>query len=1095
MPADVSPGPYRAAGALFPDVRPDGCAASLDETVLSEEGESVRGGDTGGSRFPPNFKIVAKITETRLSITWKVFDSHRSAHVVIKEPRPALLLDREVVERFRREIQLVSQLQHPSIVPILTPYLDAPPYFYTMPFIEGEHLDVYCDSRGLETPDRLRLFLRVCGVVSDAHRHGVIHRDLKPNNILVDEQGRPHLLDFGLGRVLREGVLGEEVRADVVLGAPGYMSPEQVDGLPGDTRTDVYALGVILFQLLTGELPIEPVPDFTELCRRVRDDPPRDPRALNATLSHEIRAIVLKTLRKNPAERYPSVAALAGDVENWLHTRPVGAVAPTALYVMGKWIRRNKGRAAMACATLVFGIALVVFLVASARHAAAQRERGRHEMAVPFGRGLVTEGNPVQAWDVLWREYLRYPSTRTEFALWQLFRKHPCALAVPGGPQYALASPPSGRWLASIEHGAIHRSLLLYDPEAGDIVWRRPLDPDQASCLSASADGGLLLVGGADGYLRTWRIPDDPARTTPHADYRTEVLADAPIVAVACSPDGQWVAIGTGGDPGGVVVCSAEALRQRGGSARVVSHLGQEGPPARDCTFSDDSTLLACSSGQGVAVWNVVTGERVLARDQCPAGRQLKGHGPIAFGHDNRFLYGAWQDVLRFDLHGEYADAVVLPEERARWGSRALAVAPGLGRYLAVGTGDGTVQIVELPVAAAPATPRVLSVRGFHDADANPIGICFVGGTHTLASASRDGLKLWDLNSTLPQSLPSHEHPIGLQLLDERVGLVVCHDASSGRRGLYLREPSGSLVPIGAGQDPLEVAQFAVSSSARWAAVTQQHPARLVVLDLAAAALVAEMPFAPDERVPHIAWYSEEPPVLLACVSAGAAPITGEAVTGELRAYRGPGDAAHAEWSAAALHVSRGECNHVTVGPSGDWVAVTFDGFTTADGTTHRGEIVVWQRHAESSAFPNAYAKRVFAGERYNWRIAGYVDGGGVLRLATTNAGKAITLWDASTGREVGRLRGHADVARDCAALPGGLLVTTSDDRSVRVWDVAAREEVCRLYDAARGTPRISVSGQRIGILDAHAVTIADLRELARFLARNERHVRAAPAR
>lgn len=1093
MSLDDSLEPYRRADRLYPDLRPT--ARSCDDTAQAS-GSSAARGDTGGPlRFPKNFTIDSQLAQTHLSITWKVFDAHRNAYVVIKEPRPELLLDREVLARFRREIQLVSQLSHESIVPVLTPYLDEPPYFYTMTFIEGEHLDVYCNSRGLETPDRLRLFLRVCGVVSDAHRHGVIHRDLKPNNILVDEQGRPHLLDFGLGRVLREGVLGEDVAADVVLGAPGYMSPEQVDGFSGDTRTDVYALGVILFQLLTGELPIEPVSDFTELCRRLRDDPPRDPRALNTTLSHDLRAIVLKALRKNPDERYPSAAALAGDVEDWLGARPVGAVAPTALYVMGKWIRRNKGRAAMACATLVLGVALVAFVVASARHAAVQRERGRHEMAVPFGRSLVTEGNPLLAWDILWAEYLRYPGTRTQFALWQLFRKHPCALAVPGGPQYALASPPSGRWLATIEHGPTQRSILLYDPEADDIVWRRPLGHDQASCLCFSADGRLLLAGGADGYLRAWRIPDDPARVAPHVEYEVEIRADAPIVVVACSPDGQWVAIGTEGDPSSVAVFWADALREPGGAAQPLMYLAPEGTPLRSCTFSDDSALLACSSRQGVAVWDVVTGAQVLARSQCPAARTLSGHGPLAFDHAGRFLYGAWQDVLRFDLHGEYDDAVILAEERARWGTRALAVSPGAGGYLAVGAGDGTVQIVELPSAAASATPRILPVRGFHDADANPIGISFVGGTHRLASASRDGLKLWDLNSTLPQSLRSQEHPVGLQLLDERVGHVVSHDESSGRRSLHLREPSGGLVTIRVGQDLSGAGRFAVSPSARWAAVAQRHPVRLVVLDVAAAALVADMTFAPDERVHHVAWYSEEPPVLLACVSAGTAPITGESVTGALRAYQRTGDPLRPEWSVAALHVSGGCCNHVTFCPSGDWVAVTFDGSTAADGTPCRGEIVVWQRQGDSGAFPDGYAKRVFSGERYNWRIAGLVDGSGALRLATTNAGKAITLWDASTGREVDRLHGHTDVARDCAALPGGLLVTTSDDRSVRIWDVAAREEVCRLYDAASGTPRISVAGQRIGILDAHSITIADLRELDRFLARNERHVRAAPAR
>ena len=205
---------YRDAVRAYPDLRP----ATDMGTVAAPDGH-----DAGGRRssFPAHYEIVAKIAETRLSRTWKARDHERRTFVVIKEPLAEFVTDPALLERFRREVQLVAQLSSPRVVPILATHLAEPPYFYTMPFIEGLHLDDYCTRRALSLPERLRLFLEVCDGVIHVHRHGIIHRDLKPNNVLVDEDGHPQLLDFGLSCVATAEHAHEFGADEVVMGSAG----------------------------------------------------------------------------------------------------------------------------------------------------------------------------------------------------------------------------------------------------------------------------------------------------------------------------------------------------------------------------------------------------------------------------------------------------------------------------------------------------------------------------------------------------------------------------------------------------------------------------------------------------------------------------------------------------------------------------------------------------------------------------------------------------------------------------------------------------------------------------------------------------------
>ncbi len=253
------------------------------------------------------------------------------------------------VDLFRRERQILAQLDHPNIARLLDGGSTAAgqPY-YVMEYVEGEPLSEYCRKRGLFAVERLRLFLKMCDGVSHAHRRLIIHRDLKPGNMLVNASGEPKLLDFGLAKVLDPTVESDLTLAGMPLLTPTYASPEQVRGEHLTTATDVYSLGVILYELLTGRLPYESKGQtLFQIWTAVCDRTPLPP-GINADLD----SIVMMALRKEPEKRYWSVEALQADVERYLGGLPVRARHGNAFYRMRRFVARRKW-AVMAAAAAV----------------------------------------------------------------------------------------------------------------------------------------------------------------------------------------------------------------------------------------------------------------------------------------------------------------------------------------------------------------------------------------------------------------------------------------------------------------------------------------------------------------------------------------------------------------------------------------------------------------------------------------------------------------------------------------------------------------------------------------------------------------------
>ncbi len=383
-------------------------------------------GDEKAGDVLGDFRLVEKLGEGGFGLVWRAEQMHPVRREVALKLLKRGMDSRQILARFEQERRMLAAMEHPCIATMLDAGMspDGRPFF-VMELLRGLPITTYCETHHLPLFERIRLFREVCSGVQHAHQKGVIHRDLKPSNILVTEvDGRPvpKIIDFGIAKALATGgieAMTFATQANFVLGTPHYMSPEQIEDVGSvDTRSDIYALGTVLYEMLTGSPPFAAITQQCqsrqEFWRIVREKSPPRPstrfttQVVDASVcSPEVRMdvsklpadldwIALRALEKEPQRRYQSAAEFAADLQCFLDGAPVSAHPPSTAYIASRWIKRHRVAFAAACVSvlaLVTGAGVAIWQAQLARVAQgrAESEALRSRESASFLTGLLAE--------------------------------------------------------------------------------------------------------------------------------------------------------------------------------------------------------------------------------------------------------------------------------------------------------------------------------------------------------------------------------------------------------------------------------------------------------------------------------------------------------------------------------------------------------------------------------------------------------------------------------------------------------------------------------------------------------------------------------